>query len=119
MKNVLPPYLKVHLANLQNEVILQQAMLQIQLCPLLLLMIEPDDKITSSSIATFGTLNYDVGDIGPGEMVSINPLIYSSSNAAGTLQNLDIQISYGNSIGNRETIDYNLGLVIRRRANRI
>jgi len=39
-------------------------------------------------------------------------LIYSSSNAAGTLQNLDIQISYGNSIGNRETIDYNLGLVI-------
>jgi hypothetical protein len=73
---------------------------------------QTDDKISSSSIATFGTLKYDVGDIGPGEMVSINPLIYSSSNAAGTLQNLDIQISYGNSIGNRETIDYNLGLVI-------
>ena len=45
-------------------------------------------------------------------MVSINPLIYPSSNVAGTVQNLDIQISYGNSIGNRETVDYNLGLVI-------
>ena len=73
---------------------------------------QTDEKITSSSIATFGTLKYDVGNIGPGEMVSINPLIYPSSNAAGTLQNLDIQISYGNSIGNRETVDYNLGLVI-------
>ncbi len=73
---------------------------------------QTDDKITNSSITTFGTLKYDVGNIDPGEMVSINPLIYSSSNAAGTLQNLDIQISYGNSIGNRETIDYNLGLVV-------
>ena len=73
---------------------------------------QTEDKITSSSITTFGTLKYDVGNIDPGEMVSINPLIYSSSNAAETLQNLDIQISYGNSIGNRETIDYNLGLVV-------
>ena len=73
---------------------------------------QTDDKITNPSITTFGTLKYDVGNIDPGEMVSINPLIYSSSNAAGTLQNLDIQISYGNSIGNRETIDYNLGLVV-------
>ena len=71
-----------------------------------------DDKITSSSIATFGTLKYDVGNIGPGEIISISPTIYPSSNAAETLQNFDIQISYGNSIGNRETIDYNLGLVI-------
>ncbi len=73
---------------------------------------QTDDKIKNPSITTFGTLKYDVGNIDPGEMVSINPLIYSSSNAAGTLQNLNIQISYGNSIGNRETIDYNLGLVV-------
>jgi hypothetical protein len=73
---------------------------------------QTDDKIKNPSITTFGTLKYDVGNIDPGEMVSINPLIYSSSNAAGTLQNLDIQISYGNSIGSRETIDYNLGLVV-------
>ncbi len=73
---------------------------------------QTDDKITSPSITTFGTLKYDVGNIDPGEMVSINPLIYSSSNAAGTLQNLVIQISYGNSIGNRESINYNLGLVV-------
>ncbi len=73
---------------------------------------QTDENITSSSITTFGTLKYDVGNIAPGEVVSINPLIYPSSSAAGTLQNLDIQISYGNSIGNRETVDYNLGLVI-------
>jgi hypothetical protein len=73
---------------------------------------QTDENITSSSITTFGTLKYDVGNIGPGEVVSINSLIYPSTSAAGTLQNLHIQISYGNSIGNRETVDYNLGLVI-------
>ena len=71
-----------------------------------------DNNVTSSSITTFGTQKYDVGNIGPGEAVSINPLIYPATTAAGTLQNLNIEISYGNSIGNRETVNYNLGLVI-------
>jgi cbb3-type cytochrome oxidase subunit 3 len=71
-----------------------------------------DNNVTSSSITTFGTQKYDVGNIGPGEAVSITPLIYPSITAAGTIQNLNTEISYGNSIGNRETINYNLGLVI-------
>lgn len=67
---------------------------------------------SSSSITTVGTQKYDAGVIGPGQIVSINPSIYPATVAAGTLQNLDIQISYGNSLGNRETINYNLGLMI-------
>ncbi|HYF99726.1 MAG TPA: hypothetical protein VD815_06515 [Candidatus Saccharimonadales bacterium] len=66
----------------------------------------------SSAITTVGTQKYDVGVIGPNQIVSINPTIYPATGAAGTLQNLDIQISYGNSLGNRETINYNMGLMI-------
>lgn len=73
---------------------------------------QADNNVTSSSITTLGTLKYVVGNIPPGEIISINSLIYPAITAAGTLQNLDIQISYGNSIGNRETVNYNLGLVI-------
>jgi hypothetical protein len=72
-----------------------------------------DDNVSSSSpITTIGTQKYDVGVIAPGEIVSIHPAIYPATSAAGTLQNLDIQISYGNSLGNRETVNYNLGLMI-------
>ncbi|HSA74879.1 MAG TPA: hypothetical protein VLE21_01685, partial [Candidatus Nitrosocosmicus sp.] len=67
---------------------------------------------SSSSITTIGTQKYDVGVIAPGQIVSIHPAIYPATSAAGTLQNLDIEISYGNSIGNRETVNYNLGLMI-------
>lgn len=74
--------------------------------------ITSQNTTSSSSITTVGTQKYDAGVIGPGQIVSINPSIYPATVAAGTLQNLDIQISYGNSLGNRETISYNLGLMI-------
>ena len=74
--------------------------------------ITSQNTTSSSSITTVGTQKYDAGVIGPGQIVSINPSIYPATVAAGTLQNLDIQISYGNSLGNRETINYNLGLMI-------
>ena len=67
---------------------------------------------SSSPITTIGTQKYDVGVIAPGQIVSIHPVIYPATSASGTLQNLNIQISYGNPIGNRETVNYNLGLMI-------
>lgn len=74
---------------------------------------QPNDNLNaSSSITTLGTLKYNVGNIKPGEIITINSLVYPATTAAGTLQNLDVQISYGNSIGNRETVNYNLGLVV-------
>ena len=72
----------------------------------------PENMTSSSPITTIGTQKYDVGVIAPGQIVSIYPAIYPATSAAGTLQNLDIEISYGNSIGNRETVNYNLGLMI-------
>jgi hypothetical protein len=71
-----------------------------------------DNTTSNSPITTLGTQKYDVGVIAPGEIVSIHPAIYPATSAAGTLQNLNIQISYGNSLGNRETVNYKLGLMI-------
>lgn len=74
--------------------------------------IDNNSTSSSSSITTVGTQKFDVGVIGPNQIVSIDPSIYPATSAAGTLQNLNIQISYGNALGNRETINYNLGLMI-------
>lgn len=67
---------------------------------------------TLSSLATIGTQRFDVGRIGAGETVSIAPLIYPSLTASETLQSMNVDISYGNQIGNRENFDSNLGIVI-------
>ncbi|MEJ7641369.1 MAG: hypothetical protein WKF36_04140 [Candidatus Nitrosocosmicus sp.] len=67
---------------------------------------------SSSSLATIGTQRFDVGKIGAGETVSIAPLIYPSLTASETLQSMNVEISYGNQIGNRENVDSNLGIVI-------
>ncbi len=67
---------------------------------------------TLSSLATIGTQRFDVGGIGAGETVSIAPLIYPSLTASETLQSMNVEISYGNQIGNRENFDSNLGIVI-------
>ena len=67
---------------------------------------------TLSSLATIGTQRFDVGKIGAGETISIAPLIYPSLTASETLQSMNIEISYGNQIGNRENFDSNLGMVI-------
>jgi hypothetical protein len=67
---------------------------------------------TLSSLATIGTQRFDVGRIGAGETVSIAPLIYPSLTASETLQSMNVEISYGNQIGNRENFESNLGIVI-------
>jgi hypothetical protein len=67
---------------------------------------------TLSSLATIGTQRFDVGRIGAGETISIAPLIYPALTASETLQSMNIEISYGNQIGNRENFDSNLGIVI-------
>ena len=66
----------------------------------------------SSSLATIGTQRFDVGRIGAGETVSIAPLIYPSLSASETLQSMNVEISYGNQIGNRENFESSLGIVV-------
>jgi hypothetical protein len=67
---------------------------------------------SNSSIATIGTHTYTLGTIGAGKSVSINSLIYPATAAAETLQNLNVQVSYGSPVGNRDTANFDLGLII-------
>ncbi|MDQ4072973.1 MAG: hypothetical protein M3162_01575, partial [Thermoproteota archaeon] len=67
---------------------------------------------TQSSFATIGTHKYTLGTIEAGKSVSINSLIYPATTAAETLQNLNVQISYGSPVGNRDTVNFDLGLII-------
>src|SRR5918992_584274 len=47
-----------------------------------------------------------------GVIVSVNEAPYTSNSAGETVQNLDLQISYGDAYGNRKNSDQSVGLVI-------
>ena len=59
-----------------------------------------------------GNRTFDIGTIPADGTVKINPVIYPSNSAGETVQNLDLQISYGDAYGNKKTFDSSVGLVI-------
>src|ERR671921_113077 len=59
-----------------------------------------------------GNNTYDIGIIPANKTAEINPLVYPSNSAGETVQNLDLQISYGDAYGNRKNSDQSVGLVI-------
>ena len=59
-----------------------------------------------------GNRIFNIGTIPASGTVKINPIIYPSNSAGETVQNLDLQISYGDAYGNKKTFDSSVGLVI-------
>jgi hypothetical protein len=68
----------------------------------------------SSSISTvnLGARTFDVGSLPVNGTAEIDPIIYPSYSAGGTLQNLDLQISYTNANGDTKSSDVSVGLRI-------
>lgn len=76
-----------------------------------------DDGITGSiSLVNIGNSTFDVGIIPTNGTAEINPLLYPSNSAAETVQNLALQISYGDAYGNVKSSDQSVGLVVSARA---
>lgn len=71
-----------------------------------------DNNTTSNSLTTIGTQRFSIGTIPAGEIISIPSVLYPAITASEGLQNLNVEVSYGNPLGNRETIDFSLGFVI-------
>jgi len=69
---------------------------------------------SSSSIPTvnLGSQTFNIGKIPTSGSAEINPIIYPTSSAGETAQNLNLQISYGDAYGNQKTSNAQVGLVI-------
>ncbi len=63
----------------------------------------------SAAVATVGARTFNIGTIPANGSAQITTTVYPSSSAGGTLQNLDIEISYNDANGNRRTTPLSLG----------
>src|SRR5918999_196321 len=66
----------------------------------------------SIPLVNIGNNTFDIGNIPANRTAEINPLVYPSNSASETVQNIDLQISYGDAYGNRKNSDQSVGLVI-------
>ncbi len=70
----------------------------------------------SIPLVNIGNNTFDIGNIPANKTAQINPLVYPSNSASETVQNIDLQISYGDAYGNRKNSDQSVGLVIAPKA---
>ncbi|MBD0361163.1 MAG: hypothetical protein ICV56_10680, partial [Nitrososphaeraceae archaeon] len=70
----------------------------------------------SIPLVNIGNNTFDIGNIPANRTAQINPLVYPSNSASETVQNIDLQISYGDAYGNRKNSDQSVGLVIAPKA---
>jgi hypothetical protein len=67
---------------------------------------------SSSSTVNLGTKTFNIGTVSAGQTATISPVIYPSISAAGTVQILDLSISYNDAYGNKKTSSQLIGLQI-------
>lgn len=70
---------------------------------------ETDSEAPAISLQT---TTFDVGNIPAGQSVFITPTVYPSYSSGGTIQNLDLEISYNDAYGTKTTTDKSIGIVI-------
>ena len=66
----------------------------------------------STSSVTLGSTTFDLGTIPSNSSKVINTIIYPSFDAGGKVQNLNLQISYGDAYGNTKRVNSLIGLVV-------
>lgn len=68
--------------------------------------------ISSSSSVNLGSTTFNLGTLAQNESKKINPIIYPGFEGSGKVQNLNLQISYGDAYGNRKQVSSLVGLVV-------
>jgi hypothetical protein len=71
-----------------------------------------DEVVSETPTISLETTTFNVGNITAGKSVVITPTVHPSYSAGGTIQNLDLEISYNNAYGTVTTVDKSVGLVI-------
>ena len=76
--------------------------------------ITEDGQETDSEAPTISlqTTTFNVGNIPAGRSAFITPTVYPSYSSGGTIQNLDLEISYNDAYGTKTTTDKSIGIVI-------
>jgi hypothetical protein len=74
---------------------------------------QPPPPPSSAAVASVGSRTFNIGSIPANDSAEIATTVYPSSLAGGTLQNLDIEISYNDANGNRRSIPLSLGFRVQ------
>jgi hypothetical protein len=64
---------------------------------------------STAAVASVGARTFNIGSIPANGSIDIATTVYPSSSAGGTLQNLDIEITYNNANGERRSVPISIG----------
>ena len=67
---------------------------------------------SESSTISLQTTTFDVGNIPAGGSAFVTPIVYPSYSSGGTIQNLDLELSYNDAYGTKTTTEKSVGIVI-------
>src|SRR5918999_391529 len=73
---------------------------------------EGQELDSEASTISLQTTTFNVGNIPAGGSVFVTPTVYPSYPSGGTIQNLDLEISYNDAYGTKLTTDKSIGIVI-------
>jgi hypothetical protein len=73
---------------------------------------EEQEVVSETPTISLQTTTFNVGNIPAGGSAFITPTVYPSYSAGGTIQNLDLEISYNDAYGVMTTTDKSVGIVI-------
>jgi len=73
---------------------------------------EVQELDSEASTISLQTTTFNVGNIPAGGSVFVTPTVYPSYASGGTIQNLDLEISYNDAYGTKLTTDKSIGIII-------
>jgi hypothetical protein len=71
-----------------------------------------DTSNGNPGLTTLQATTFDMGTIHANSLTTINPMIYVDYSAGGTIQTLNLQITYNDAYGNRKSLDASIGLIV-------
>src|SRR5918998_534009 len=74
--------------------------------------VDGQDADSESSTISLQTTTFDVGNIPAGGSAFVTPIVYPSYSSEGTIQNLDLELSYNDAYGTKITTEKSIGIVI-------
>lgn len=71
-----------------------------------------DTSNGNPDLTTLQATTFDMGTIHANSLTTINPMIYVDYSAGGTIQTVNLQITYNDAYGNRKSQDTSIGLIV-------
>jgi hypothetical protein len=71
-----------------------------------------DTSNGNPDLTTLQATTFDMGTIRANSLTTINPMIYVDYSAGGTIQTVNLQITYNDAYGNRKSQDASIGLIV-------